>query len=193
MAVLNEPVERQLVALGIGLARRSVFRSHDVLDAVCDLEVLETELNLVAQRAGYHEHRSESGALPNQRSGPRKALQLTHGACQVEWAFLANQLFDELWSCGSARIFEDGREPFAIVEADVAIPIVSIRDLNTQRPERVAEGLEVNRLVVDENSVVVEEGGCEGHRSLSCSQKPLPRVRGRRDGLPHTTSRPSCC
>ena len=79
MAVLCEPLEGQLVALGIGLARRGVFGSHDVLDRVRDLEVPEAQLNLVAQSAGHHEYGSERGAFPNQRCGPRKALQLAHG------------------------------------------------------------------------------------------------------------------
>jgi hypothetical protein len=169
----GERLDAQEVALRIGLARRGVLRADDGLHAIADAETLERDLDLVAQRPRDHHHRSERGDEADELRGTGKEERFLGRTAEVDGLLRFHQPIHVRAGRRAAVVAEDGLERALVVEGEVATEVVLLRERDAEIRKHLRHARVVQVLVVDEDTVEVEQRG-ERHGSIPVTSADAP-------------------
>src|SRR5690606_13136292 len=90
---------------------------------------------------------------------------LTARSLEIRRLLAALDPLDPLVGGGCTRVRQDGGKSFSVVEADVTLPVSPFVHRNPKRSQRLAEGGKVDRLVIDEHAVVIENAHSKRHET----------------------------
>ena len=158
-----ELLERARVPLGMGLALVDVLGGDDGLEQRRDPGLAQRPLDLGPQGAGHHaEGEPGAGRLAHQLDRAGEELEPVVADALLVVARLARdqphqvRLLDR-----PPRLLEGGGEAAAVVEAEVPGEVLVLMEREPLFAQDAGEQRLVQRLVVDQNAVEVEQDGAQ--------------------------------
>jgi len=154
----GERLEREEIALGVGLAGGDVFGGYDDGEAVAEGDAFEHHLDFVAEGAGA----DGQGVIAPE--GSDELLDAGEGLVFAAVDLAEHGLFfpghdaeEGFWVEGAAVFFEDAFEGAAVVEADELVVVVLFGEVDFLGLEDFLEGEEVEGFGVNEDAVEIKE------------------------------------
>ena len=158
-----ELLERARVTLGVGLALVDVLGGDDGLEQPRDPGLAQRPFDLGPQGAGHHaESEAGAGRLAHQLDGAGEELEPVAADALLVVARLARDQPHQVRLLGRPPgLLEGGGETAAVVEAEVPGEVLVLMEREPLLAQDPGEQRLVQRLVIDQNAVEVEQDGAQ--------------------------------